>query len=219
MSTANLPSSRLSALKAEDITIDEANNSGTNSDAQTPGSGLFIVPSTVAGRAADVTGFLCTSANEYGKLEFSDPDGFLSLNELSDVTITTATTNDILSYNGTVWVNQTTATLTALTLPSTGVTQLTDINTGVTIDSASGIITTVTSTTGADAIDVFTVTNSAVLATSKVLVSVMSYGGAITSIPIVYTTNVAAGSFDVVVANGGVVALDTTPLEIAFMVV
>ena len=152
MSTANLPSSRLSALKAEDITIDEANNSGTNADSQTPGSGLFIVPSTVAGRAADVTGFLCTSANEYGKLEFSDPDGFLSLNELSDVTITTATTNDILSYNGTVWVNQTTATLTALTLPTSAVTQLTSPTTAVTLDSAAGMITTVAGTLAADAI-------------------------------------------------------------------
>lgn len=216
MSTANLPSSRLSALKAEDITIDEANNSGTNADSQTPGSGLFIVPSTVAGRAADVTGFLCTSANEYGKLEFSDPDGFLSLNELSDVTITTATTNDILSFNGTVWVNQTTATLTALTLPTSTVTQLTSLTTGVTLDSAAGTITTVSATTAADAVESFTVTNSAVLATSKVLISINDYTGA--SVPVVSVSTIAAGSFVVNVGNAGAALLDDV-LQIAFMVV
>jgi hypothetical protein len=216
MSTANLPSSRLSALKAEDITIDEANNSGTNADSQTPGSGLFIVPSTVAGRAADVTGFLCTSANEYGKLEFSDPDGFLSLNELSDVTITTATTNDILSYDGTVWVNQTTATLTALTLPTSTVTQLTSLTTGVTLDSAAGTITTVSATTAADAVESFTVTNSAVLATSKVLISINDYTGA--SVPVVSVSTIAAGSFVVNVGNAGAALLDDV-LQIAFMVV
>jgi len=218
MSTANLPSSRLSALKAEDITIDEANNSGTNADSQTPGSGLFIVPSTVAGRAADVTGFLCTSANEYGKLEFSDPDGFLSLNELSDVTITTATTNDILSYNGTVWVNQTTATLTALTLPTSAVTQLTSPTTAVTLDSAAGMITTVAGTLAADAIEAFTLTNSSILATSKVIATINEYAGQAGSIPHVYISNIAAGSCTVNVANVGSAAFDAL-VEIAFMVV
>lgn len=216
MSTANLPSSRLSGLKAEDITIDEANNSGTNADAQTPGNGLFIVPSTVAGRAADVTGFLCTSANEYGKLEFSDPDGFLSLNDLSDVTITSATTNDILSFNGTVWVNQTTATLTALTLPTSTVTQITSLTTAVTLNSAAGMITTVSATTAADAVESFTVNNTAVLATSKVLVSINDYTGS--SVAVVSVSTIAAGSFVVNVGNAGAAALDAV-LEIAFMVI
>jgi len=105
--TANVQSSRVSDIQIiTSLQIDENNGAETNANAETPASGLFIVPSTVAGRAADVTGFLVTSENEYGKLQFSDPDGFLSLTELSDVTITTPAANESLVYNGTTWVNQ-----------------------------------------------------------------------------------------------------------------
>lgn len=122
MSTANLPSSKVSAIQVEtSFLIDENNASGTYANAETPGSGLFISPSTVTGRLADITGFLVTSENEYGKVVFSDPDGFLSLNQLSDVTLTTPAEFDVLYYDGDEWVNGTvnptgTATLVAGTV-------------------------------------------------------------------------------------------------------
>jgi hypothetical protein len=106
MSTANLQSKRFDNVNIiTSILIDEANNAETTANAETPSSGLFLTPSTVAGRAADVTGFLVVAATEEGKLEFSDPDGFLSLDDLSDVTITDADENDLLYFDGTVWVN------------------------------------------------------------------------------------------------------------------
>jgi hypothetical protein len=88
------------------------------------------------------------------------------------------------------------------------VTQGTSITTGVTVNALNGIITTVSSTLAANARTSFTVTNPNVLAGSKILVSV-EYDEAATGIPVVGVSDIAAGSFKVVLSNGaGVDALN-----------
>jgi hypothetical protein len=88
------------------------------------------------------------------------------------------------------------------------VTQDTSITTGVTVNALNGVITTVSSTLAANTKASFIVTNSNVLAGSKVLVSV-EYDEAATGIPVVGVADIAAGSFKVVLSNGaGVDALN-----------
>jgi hypothetical protein len=81
------------------------------------------------------------------------------------------------------------------------VTQGTSITTGVTVNALNGIITTVSSTLAANAKTSFTVTNSKVLAGSKILVSVQ-YDEAAAGIPVVGVADIVAGSFKVVLSNG-----------------
>jgi hypothetical protein len=88
------------------------------------------------------------------------------------------------------------------------VTQDTSITTGVTVNALNGVITTVSSTLAADTKASFIVTNSNVLAGSKLLVSV-EYDEAATGIPVVGVADITAGSFKVVLSNGaGVDALN-----------
>ena len=88
------------------------------------------------------------------------------------------------------------------------VTQDTSITTGVTVNALNGVITTVSSTLAANTKASFIVTNSNVLAGSKLLVSV-EYDEAATGIPVVGVADIAAGSFKVVLSNGaGVDALN-----------
>lgn len=85
----------------------EANNASTLATPDTPGQGVFISPSTsVAGRPADITGYFVVAATEEGKLEYNSGDGLLTLNELSDVTITNPIKGQYLGYNGSIWVNE-----------------------------------------------------------------------------------------------------------------
>lgn len=91
MSTANLQSVPFENIKVvSSMLANEENNSGTNATTETPSSGMFMTPSTVAGRSADVTGFLVTAENELGKFEWSDPEGFLNFDDLA-VTVGTVT--------------------------------------------------------------------------------------------------------------------------------
>jgi hypothetical protein len=78
------------------------------------------------------------------------------------------------------------------------VTQITSASTGVELNKLCGQITTVALTTAAAAEEVFTVTNSFVDATDVVVVST-TYAGAGTIQ--VTTKKVAAGAFDIVIAN------------------
>lgn len=79
------------------------------------------------------------------------------------------------------------------------VTQITDITTAVTLSKPIGIITTVSSTLGADTSATFSVTNTYCDATSVVVANVVDYGG--TGYPVVNIDNVAAGSFDIIIRN------------------
>ena len=87
------------------------------------------------------------------------------------------------------------------------VTQITSITTAVTVNALNGIITTVSSTLAANLKTFFTVNNPNVLAGSKILVSVQ-YDEVATGIPVVGVSDIAAGSFKVVLSNGGSAALN-----------
>mgnify|MGYP006957739240 CR=1 FL=1 len=87
------------------------------------------------------------------------------------------------------------------------VTQITSITTAVTVNALNGIVTTVSSTLAANAKTFFTVNNLNVVAGSKILVSVQ-YDEVATGIPVVGVSDITAGSFKVVLSNGGNAALN-----------
>ena len=108
------------------LRISEFNTNSTNSNNETPSSGLFLVPSTsVMGRPSDITGYLVSAANNLGKLEFVDQDGLLSLKELSDVTdIGEPSDNQVLQYDlaTDMWNNQ------SIILPPMSLNDLSDVD-------------------------------------------------------------------------------------------
>jgi hypothetical protein len=87
------------------------------------------------------------------------------------------------------------------------VTQITSITTAVTVDALNGVITTVSSTLAANARTSFTVNNALVGTGSRILVSVQ-YDEAATGIPVVGVSDIATGSFKVVLSNGGSAVLN-----------
>jgi hypothetical protein len=93
------------------------------------------------------------------------------------------------------------------------ITQGTSITTAVTVNALNGVITTVTSTLAGATKTFFTVNNSNVLSTSKVIVS-LQYDEVATGFPIVTVSDIAAGSFKVVITN----AAAATPLNAAMRV-
>jgi len=109
MATANIQSERQQNIRVStSLVTDERNNAETNATTETNLSGIFVTPSTVAGRAADVTGFPVTSATSLGKWEFTTPETLfntVSLGDLSDVELTDPSTGNYLQYDGTNWVN------------------------------------------------------------------------------------------------------------------
>lgn len=98
------------------------------------------------------------------------------------------------------------------------VTQGTSITTGVTVNALNGIITTVSTTLAAATTTNFTVTNSDVLATSKILVS-LEYDEAATGIPVVRVADIVAGSFKVVLANASASAALNNVVKIHFLII
>lgn len=83
------------------------------------------------------------------------------------------------------------------------VTQLTSITTGVTLSKPAGVITTVAATTTAAGSSTFTVTNTAVTATSIVSAFIQNYAGtyATNGFPVVSVNNVTSGAFNIVISN------------------
>lgn len=84
------------------------------------------------------------------------------------------------------------------------ITQGTDINTGVTVNGASGTITTLTATTGIGNSDSFIVTNDRLRGIDDVVnISVQAYSGTIETngIPIVYVSGQTATTFTITIAN------------------
>lgn len=218
MSTANNPSSRVSDIQVvTSLLIDENNNAATAADAQTPASGLFIAPSTVAGRLADVSGFLVTSENEYGKLEFSDPDGFLSLDQLSDVTITAVATNDLLAYNGTLWVNVQDIVVDSATVTKATVTIANFAAGAAAVNGAAGTITITDADLAlATRSTAIVVTNTSVTATS--VISLTLNRGAGDGEPYALVTAKGAGTFTFVVYSPITAMTGSTALDVDFLV-
>lgn len=108
-------------------------------------------------------------------------------------------TNATLTNTMALWVQG-----GAVNLGQATVSQATNINTGVTINGASGVITTQSASTGTRAAEAgFTVTNNAVLAGSSVIAKVVGYSGTMftNGQPDVDVTAVAAGSFNIRVIN------------------
>jgi hypothetical protein len=107
-----------------------------------------------------------------------------------------------------------------LKLSKSSVTQSGTITTGVTLNASAGKITTVALTTAANAVEAaFTVTNSYVAADSVIIATVTGYSGSTTTndLPQVYIDDVVAGSFNVIVGNGGSGTLDGT-VTISFVI-
>jgi hypothetical protein len=96
------------------------------------------------------------------------------------------------------------------------VTQATSITTAVTLNTFNGVITTVSSTLAANATTFFTVNNSNVTATSRILVTAQ-YDEAATGIVVLSVSDIAAGSFKVVISNGGSAALNNV-VRVHFMI-
>jgi hypothetical protein len=99
------------------------------------------------------------------------------------------------------------------------VTQATSRTTGVTINASSGQITTNTTSLAAEASAAFTVTNSFVSANDIIVLSQKS--GSNSGDTDVYVSTVAAGSFQITVANNNVAAgtAETGAIIISFAVV
>lgn len=98
------------------------------------------------------------------------------------------------------------------------VTQGSSITTAVTVNALNGVITTVSATVAANAKSFFTVNNSNVVAGSKILVSV-EYDEAATGIPVVGVSDIATGSFKVVLSNGAGAAALNNVVKIHFLIV
>ena len=97
------------------------------------------------------------------------------------------------------------------------VTQLVDPSTAVVLNAAAGIVTMFTSTLAASGFQAFTVTNSYVGAGTIVLASVQDYSGT-TGLPGVIVDNIAEGTFQIVLQNGGSAALNGI-VKVSFLVV
>ena len=98
------------------------------------------------------------------------------------------------------------------------VTQGTSITTAVTVNALNGVITTVSSTLPANTKTFFTVNNARVLAGSRIIVSV-EYDEAATGIPVVGVSDIAAGSFKVVLSNGASVDALNNVVKVHYLII
>jgi len=97
------------------------------------------------------------------------------------------------------------------------VTQLTSITTAVTLNTFNGVITSVSSTLAANAKTFFTVNNSNVTTASRIIVSAQ-YDEVATGVVVLGVSDIAAGTFKVVISNGGNAALNNV-VKIHFMII
>lgn len=176
------------AIKSS-IVLPESNNSETGANDQTPGNGLFLMPSTVSGRVADVSGLPLGAATSSGKVSF-----------LTDMTLTDVSADTVTVSKGDV---------TQATSPTTAVT--------ITDGASSGTITTQSLTAAAGATHTFTMNNVNILEDSNIFLSVKEYTG--TGIPSLYLDTVAAGSVNITVANSHQTAALNATAEISYLIV
>ena len=98
------------------------------------------------------------------------------------------------------------------------VTQLTNINTTVTLNTHAGIITTVSAATASGTPDIFVLMNSNILLTSIILLSV-EYPTAGAGVPTVSCEIQFAGSARIVLRNPDSAAALDQPVKIHFMII
>lgn len=124
---------------------------------------------------------------------------------IPNVKILSAKVDEVINAVNAFTTSVTTALLTAnkVTVTKGTVTQQTNITTAVTVNAASGVITTVALTTvGGATSGPFTVNNSYVTATSTILLTA-EYANGKTGNPIVMTEGTpGTGSFKIKVGNG-----------------
>ena len=92
------------AVKTTILSIPESNNSSLLSNENTQARGIFIVPDEkVINRPSDITGYSLIASTNEGKVEWGQP--IIDLEDISDVSITNVQINDIITWDGTNWVN------------------------------------------------------------------------------------------------------------------
>jgi len=127
----------------------------------------------------------------------------------SGVTITPAST-----HTGTATFNGTLSATAAVNLGQATVAQSTNVNTNVTCNGASGVITTQTATTGATTVESgFTLNNSRITASSVIHVQIIGYSGTLftNGVPNLVVAAPGAGTVVIRIANmHGVNALNGT---------
>ena len=96
------------------------------------------------------------------------------------------------------------------------VTQITAISTAVTVNANNGIITTVSSTLAGSSNAAFTVNNSKVLATSRILLTVDHPGA---GIPVLITETIVNGSFNIRIYNVSAATAFNNVLRISFIII
>lgn len=148
-------------------------------------------------------------------LELEGTDGVFTINTINEATTGSGVTVDsVLLKDGA-------GLFTAKSGYNTGaggtVTQLTSITTGVTLNTVSGAITTVSSTLAAGAEATFQVTNSQLASTDVVVVNIGATSSAGT--PMAFVSAVADGSFDITISNLHASAALNNTLTINFAVV
>jgi hypothetical protein len=97
-------------------------------------------------------------------------------------------------------------------------TQATLITNPVTVNALNGVITTVSSTLAGATKTFFTVNNSNVLATSRVIVS-LEYDEAALGFPIVTVADIVAGSFKVVITNAAAATALNAAMRVHFIII
>jgi hypothetical protein len=98
------------------------------------------------------------------------------------------------------------------------VAQATLITNAVTVNALNGVITTVSSTLAGATTTFFTVNNSDVRATSKILLT-LEYDEAATGIPVLRVADIVAGSFKVVITNAAAATALNAALRIHFLII
>lgn len=110
-----------------------------------------------------------------------------------------------------------------ISFPKATVSQATNINTAVTINSSAGVITTVAATTAVTSADRFTVNNNRVSAASVVHVTLVQYEGGggygADGLPAVAVGSISNGAFTIDVINTSTANPLAGAIKIAFTVV
>ena len=153
--TANNQSAKVDSIQIiTSAQINENNNEQEGATDLTPGSGLFMSPSEVEDRPADITDCIVTAANEYGKFQWTTPAALgdtILFGDLGDVTFTSLQNNQAVVYNSATenWINTSSLSLTGITL--TGTLAANAITSTTTI--AGNAVSSTTSVTGATLTD------------------------------------------------------------------